>query len=606
MTAAVDPTGEGSGARWRERLTTLAAFTAPLSLYLFTATRTIQGGDTPEFALVAARGGSAHPPGYPLYSLLVYLAARLPLGTPAFAAALVSALAGAGTVALLERCLRRLTARRSSALLGALAYGVSPLAWKLAGEPEVFTLGTCLAAALLLAVLRLRVAPPTRMARAAALVGLVFGLGVANHHTIVLCAPLLVWAALEAARRLRSPEAGAGRRRAIAWALAASAGLIVGLLPYGYLLVAARGAGRGAWAWGGVDGPAALVRHFLRREYGTFSLMLGDFERHPWRQIGHCLGRLPAELFFVFFGLAVWGIGVLLRRDRAAAIAVLACFALAGIVLPAAFDFPPSPLSAAVEERFFLLPTFLFAVFAGVGLEAAARRLSPQITLAAAAAALLLAAATSLGGADWHRDATIERYLTAALASAAPGAVVLGEGDLEVCGFRYLGEVRGVRPDVRYVDVHLVRLRWYHELVQREVPELGGVPYDARTTPLRRMLATLAAQVPTYVTAELAPKVAGVPVYPEGFLLRVAAAPAPAPAELERGVEEALARMLPLPAPVDAWAAHARRLAAEPFALLARAYERQGERAGAERCQGRAAALASDEALPALPVATAR
>ena len=34
-----------------------------LALYLVTATRTVQGGDTAEFVTVAAQGGVAHPPG---------------------------------------------------------------------------------------------------------------------------------------------------------------------------------------------------------------------------------------------------------------------------------------------------------------------------------------------------------------------------------------------------------------------------------------------------------------------------------------------------------------------------------------------------------------
>jgi hypothetical protein len=58
---------------------------------------------------------------------------------------------------------------------------------------------------------------------------------------------------------------------------------------------------------------------------------------------------------------------------------------------------------------------------------------------------------------------------------------------------------------------------------------------------------------------------------------------------------------LPLPPPIDAWAVHTRALAAQPLLMLANAYEGRGDRARAQLCRTRAAALASDAAVPTLP-----
>ena len=422
--------------RWASAAMTAAAFGLPLALYLVTATRTVQGGDTGEFALIAAQGGTAHPPGYPLYSLLLRALSVLPFGPPAYQAAVVSAVAGAASVAVLARVLLRLAVHPAAALAAVLAHAVSPLAWKLAGLPEVFTLNALLAAALLLAVLRLRQAGAAQATREAALVGLLFGLGMANHHTIVFCLPLVVWGFVS-----RTP------RWALAPLLAAGAGVLPGLLPYGYLMLAA-GPGRepGGWSWGAIDSAPALLGHFLRRQYGTFRLSLGDFQPDPLSQMAASFVSLLEGWFYLFFGLGLWGAVVLGRRQRGFALALGAAFLLAAMLFPAVFNLPPSPLGRAVAERFHLLGSVLFVIAVGVGVDQARRRLSSALAAPALVLVLLLATLRGLGQADWRGDPTIERYLAASLASAAPQAVIFGEGDVGVCGFRYVSQARGIRP----------------------------------------------------------------------------------------------------------------------------------------------------------------
>ena len=237
-----------------------------------------------------------------------------------------------------------------------------------------------------------------------------------------------------------------------------------------------------------------------------------------------------------------------------------------------------------------------------MGVDQARRRLSSALAAPAVALVLLLATLRGLGQADWRGDHTVERYLAASLASAAPQAVIFGEGDVGVCGFRYVSQVRGIRPDVRYVDVHLVRQRWYHDRVLREIPQLAGLPFNPQNTPLRAMIARLSPQIPTYLTWELARKSVELGAFPAGLLLRVGSRqPPPPPEVLEPHVEQALARLLPLPPPIDAWAVHTRALAAQPLLMLANAHEGRGDRARAQLCRTRAAALASDAAVPTLP-----
>ena len=88
------------------------------------------GGD-----LIAAAWtlGVPHPPGYPTYTLLAWLATRLPVGTIAYRVNLFSALSAALAVGLLFRSAQSLLRNQRHRLLlsaaAALTLAFSPLFW---------------------------------------------------------------------------------------------------------------------------------------------------------------------------------------------------------------------------------------------------------------------------------------------------------------------------------------------------------------------------------------------------------------------------------------------------------------------------------------------
>lgn len=78
----------------------LAISLAALALYIITLSPTVNFIDSGEFITVGVVGGVAHPPGYPLYTLLSILAAALPGGNAnaAWRINLISAVSGAAAV----------------------------------------------------------------------------------------------------------------------------------------------------------------------------------------------------------------------------------------------------------------------------------------------------------------------------------------------------------------------------------------------------------------------------------------------------------------------------------------------------------------------------
>ena len=105
----------------------IGVFFAALTLYVSTLAPTILPADSGEFQLVSAVLGIAHPPGYPLYTMLGRLFTLLPIGEIAWRVNLYGAVCGALTLAVIARSVRHAVGSTSAALI---AVGVLGLAFK--------------------------------------------------------------------------------------------------------------------------------------------------------------------------------------------------------------------------------------------------------------------------------------------------------------------------------------------------------------------------------------------------------------------------------------------------------------------------------------------
>jgi hypothetical protein len=160
-------------------------------LYAATSPRTVALEDDSLFILASYFLGIAHPPGYPLYTILGHLFSQLPLGSPAYRVHLLSALFGGLTGAAVWLCTRSLIAGRLPAYLAAFGLGVSPVFWSQSIIAEVYTLNTFLF--LVLVYLGLAACPPSAQTPAAAQQGallpwmaFIFGLSLSNHWPLML------------------------------------------------------------------------------------------------------------------------------------------------------------------------------------------------------------------------------------------------------------------------------------------------------------------------------------------------------------------------------------------------------------------------------------
>jgi hypothetical protein len=331
-----------------------AFITGIVALALFVAT--LQPGfggpeDTPKFQFLGYALGTAHPPGYPLYSLLSHLFVQLPIGTIAYRANLFSALTAALACALVCVIARQIGASRWAACSAALGLATGASFWLSAVYAEVYGLAAMMAALTMVLLLGWAAhGGTTRLLLAVA----AFGLGLGNHLTLVGILPAgLIFIVLRD-RRVRSPRI-----------VAAAAGvLLLTVSQYGFIILRTH---QGAPY---VESRAQSISDLLgvitaqrfadkRFAFGP-SVLLTDHLPALVRLIGHELG--PAGVLMLIAG----GVAAIRRRDAGAAVlagAGVGMFAIA--------------LNIAGDLKGFITPVMVFAwPFTALGITALAQWLA--------------------------------------------------------------------------------------------------------------------------------------------------------------------------------------------------------------------------------------
>ncbi len=309
----------------RDGLISLALALGALALYVATLLPGIGSGDTAEFQRVVPTLGVAHPTGYPLYTMLGWLWSRLPLGgTPAWRMNLFSAFAAALAVGALFLAARALGQARMVAAAAALTLAVSSTFWSQASIAEVYALAALIQALLILALLRWRQGQwPLWVA------GLLLGLGLAHHRTIILIIPGALLFLLLSHREhrehrdegiLAQPSAQSVFSVAKKELVAALVATLAGCLLYAYLPLRAP-------QW--IDSPQAFAQYVA----GASALSVWLTPDQPWRVAGEHVRELAQRLIWPQFfplgallallgGLRIWW------RDRAAAALLTSSYAL--------------------------------------------------------------------------------------------------------------------------------------------------------------------------------------------------------------------------------------------------------------------------------------
>ena len=434
-----------------------AAVAGPLVLYTLTLPRTVVLEDDGFFLMAGAHLGIAHPPGYPLFTLICHLFMQLPFGTPAFLGHLSSAFLGALACGAVYVCARLLGASWIPALAAAWLFGASEHVWSQAIIAEVYTLNALLFfavyALLLQAPARERAGGKPAQANwfwAAA----VYGLSLANHWPLMgLATPGLALAALPSWRAILR-----------GWPAILAGFSLSAAFPYAWMV----------WrSWqepatsflGPIDSWKTFVDYITRQGYAG----IGDGPSAGWMDRLELLqwfgNQVAWQLTFVGFVLALLGLTMLLRERRfcEAGSGVLV-FLGQSVALMILLNFDFDYYFVAVFRPYSLVCYGLLAIWLATGLQFVTDRLATKrfraAWLPAAAAAL-----AGLGMTAWSVQSHWEinnragsdvaaRHANLLFDLLPEKATLLVSGDLETPTLGYYRFVEERRPDITLINTN--------------------------------------------------------------------------------------------------------------------------------------------------------
>jgi hypothetical protein len=468
-----------------------------LVLYVRTLAPGVLTADNGEFQLVAAELGVAHPPGFPLYTMLGHLMTRLPLGpTPAYRLNLLSAVTSVATLSLVHLTVYRLTRSNVAGVAAGLALGTATTFWAQATTANIRSLTAFFAVLVVYLLLEIRENPKSqipnpkeeeensksqipnpKLNRLLFLLGLAMSLGLTHHASLlfmgVVFGLFLMWVEPAVLRRPRY------------WVWLGLGG-VLGLLPLLYLPWRASVGARGAAA--DLTTLAGFLNHVLALGFrGDFFAFTEAAEL--WQRLV-IMGNV---MTFQFHPLLLAGMGLglllLLHDDRKVALLLGGAFAVHTLV---------TAMYRAPQTVEYMMPAYGVAVVClgyGVGTVLNPKSQIPnpnnqnqnpksqipnlniqesnpksqipnpkslisnlQSPIGALLAGVMVVSAVWQGVERWPSyvalsgDGTARVYAEGILAEAPAGSVVLADWHW-VTPLWYLQEVEGQRPDVavRYV-----------------------------------------------------------------------------------------------------------------------------------------------------------
>jgi len=171
----------------------VAAFIVPFLLYIFTIAPNVMPGDAAELITAMNRFSLPHPPGYPLYILLLKIWTALPINIGpdpvAVRANLFSAVIMSFACYFFFKTARLITGSSAASLAATLAVAVSRTVWKFGVVAEVYALNLLL---IVLVLYGIALAREKKNPIGLVIAAFAFGLGLAHHHTVLFLIPLMI------------------------------------------------------------------------------------------------------------------------------------------------------------------------------------------------------------------------------------------------------------------------------------------------------------------------------------------------------------------------------------------------------------------------------
>lgn len=450
----------------------LVVFALAFSLYLATLAPGVTFEDSGELASAAYSLGIAHPPGYPLFSLLGHLFSEFPTNNVAWNLNLLSAFLTALSLALFSVLLWKLKGDFLGAgLVVLLVLGMRTI-WSTATVTEVYALNLLFFVLVNLVLFRF-IWDVERKPRLLGLTAFLLGLGLANHQSLLLALPGILCAIT---------LSGKWKTITLKDLLGSGVLFLLGLLVYLYLPI--RASAHPPMNWGNPSQWDSFLDVLFRRQYGGVGFdpsmiwqnvkqlatvnplyeLVGIRDISDGGPVWLHLSLLPLVWFVTVLGFVRSPFRVFKWTAFSHSL-----FFTVGIIL-----ISQTPADKEFTLKVFYIPFWLFfslyfvegilSLFKGVK----SRRLGMLLVLLVIAATLIFNLRNSQ-----NRDYTYSMdYVDAVFVSAPQDAIIITKKDNETFNLWYAQMVERKRSDLWIVNYITLSEHWYVRQLERTYPGL--------------------------------------------------------------------------------------------------------------------------------------
>lgn len=467
----------------------VALAAAAISLLLPTMHPSLGDGDNPELVFRSKLFVPAHPPGYPLLMLIgkgADLLVELVCDTVVFAYCgnkfvfqtfnTIAVLLSAATIGFMFMTSRNLGLTRGMSIASSFLFVFAPHVRNYATQFEVFSLNNLLLSMLLWTATKFDAAPTDSARRNSLAIGaFIAGLAMSNQHTSILfIIPIAIWVVL------RWP------RGALRYAPLTAMCIAVGLLPYMVLPLSMRASTQWLFtAWGATNTWQGFVAHFLRADYGTFTLspqmltegMTSTMLRN-WRLYGDEVAAQTLQYLWVAAPLGLlWGLSSFRGRStdesKGCSPSLWAALGLAFVLYNAVIntlsnlDVVSNPVKLEVQRRFWFQPLMPLVLAIGAGLSIVTRKLSSSRWVDLLIGAAIAFAQVSLHWADYSNAYVLEDFSRMIIDSLPHGAILVAEGDAPYFGASAVAYAMRERLDLLIISSTFLFSPFFRENFER-------------------------------------------------------------------------------------------------------------------------------------------
>jgi len=439
----------------------------------------VYGGDSGDVILASWFGGVAHPPGYPLNTMLGWLFTHLPYeATVAYKADVMAAFLHALVIGVLFLSLQTITKHIYVSFISSLVLAFVPLFWFYAHALEVFQLNLLLISISVYFLINWRDSVLAKKEYLKLLYLAIFfaGLAVFHHHTSALLFPAYLYLIYTTKRKVLS---GLNLPKMILV-------FFLGALPYLFIPLAA--AAKTPINW---DDPVTIknfIRLITRADYGTFTasdFIIGSTLSQKFVQLTNLFLFVKSD--FSIFGLFILvGIYRMFTKYRQLFWFTSLAFISCGPFFLVYSGFPfPNNFYIGLWERFLLASYLFLTIFLAFGLLSIfdlfvlllSRKLKhygiKKITISLLVVIIPTLMVASLISSNygktnlsrfWLGDWLGEDILT----SASPNSIVFVFGDTSVFNTQYVYYTDSRPKDIKLIKGGSLYAKEYRQQIARE------------------------------------------------------------------------------------------------------------------------------------------